>query len=201
MAIYCTEAERHNYEETGYWRALPKLVPSMVFTTRSLGGWKEVTTWDMFAKRRVLIFSLPGAFTPTCSNLQLPTFEQMADDIYCEGIDDIYCITVNDAFVCNAWAEEHNLTEVVVIPDGNARFTEEMQMVVDKDNLGFGRRSWRYAAVVENGRITDWFIEEGKEDNHEKDPYVFTDPEFILRKLRESNQFLTFTANTSIITS
>jgi peroxiredoxin len=187
MAIYCTEAERHNYEETGYWRALPKLVPSMVFPTRSLGGWKEVTTWDMFAKRRVLIFSLPGAFTPTCSNLQLPTFEQMADDIYCEGIDDIYCITVNDAFVCNAWAEEHNLTEVVVIPDGNARFTEEMQMVVDKDNLGFGRRSWRYAAVVENGRITDWFIEEGKEDNHEKDPYVFTDPEFILRKLRESN--------------
>ncbi len=111
----------------------------------------------------------------------------MAEDIYCEGIDDIYCITVNDAFVCNAWSEDQNLTEVVVIPDGNGNFTEAMQMMVNKDNLGFNQRSWRYAAVVENGRITDWFIEEGKEDNHNKDPYVFTDPEFILRKLRESN--------------
>ena len=138
----------------------------------------------MFAKRRVLIFSLPGAFTPTCSNHQLPAFEQMAEDIYCEGIDDIYCITVNDAFVCNAWTEDQSLTEVVVIPDGNGNFTEAMQMIVDKDNLGFGRRSWRYAAIVENGRITDWFIEEGKEDNHNKDPYVFTDPEFILKKLQ-----------------
>ena len=192
MAIYCTEHERAQYEEKGYWRSLPEMVPSVVFKARRQDDdgnfdWVDVSTWDMFAKRRVLIFSLPGAFTPTCSTYQLPSFEHLAEDIYCEGIDDIYCITVNDAFVCNAWARDHELHEIVVIPDGSGKFTEEMQMLVDKDNIGFGRRSWRYAAVVDNGHITDWFIEEGKEDNHEKDPYMFTDPEFILNKLRNAN--------------
>ena len=187
MAIYCTEAERHNYEEEGYWRALPKLVPSLVFTTRFLNDWKEVTTWDMFAKRRVLIFSLPGAFTPTCSNHQLPAFEQMAEDIYCEGIDDIYCITVNDAFVCNAWAADQNLKEVVVIPDGNGRFTSEMQMSVDKDNVGFGARSWRYAAVYDDGMLVWSGVEEGFGDNFEGDPYEVSKPENVLEAVKGLN--------------
>ncbi len=193
MAIYCTEHERHEYEERGYWRCLPELIPAVTFQTRIYDGtrdqydWKSVTTWDLFSNKRVLLFSLPGAFTPTCSTYQLPSFEQLAPEIYAEGIDAIYCVTVNDAFVCNAWAKANNLKEVQVIPDGNANFTEAMSMVVDKDNLGFGRRSWRYAAVVDNGHITDWFIEEGREDNHKKDPYMFTDPAYILNKLREGN--------------
>lgn len=191
MAIYCTEHERHMYEEKGYWRALPDLVPSVVFKTRAHGSsgfyWKDINTFELFANKRVLMFSLPGAFTPTCSTYQLPKFEELAQDFYCEGIDEIYCFTVNDAFVCNAWAKANNLSEIEVIPDGNANFTEAMQMVVDKDNLGFGRRSWRYACVVDNGSIEDWFIEEGKEDNHDKDPYMFTNPEFILQKLRDQN--------------
>ena len=188
MAIYCTEHERHMYEEKGYWRSLPDLVPSVVFKTRAQDSngfhWKNVNTFELFASKRVLMFSLPGAFTPTCSTDQLPKFEELAQDFYCEGIDEIYCFTVNDAFVCNAWAKANNLSEIEVIPDGNANFTEAMQMVVDKDNLGFGRRSWRYACVVDNGSIEDWFIEEGKEDNHDKDPYMFTNPEFILQQLR-----------------
>lgn len=192
MAIYCTENERSSYEDTYYWGSLPKLLPSVEFHTRVQDDegkfqWKEVSTWDLFANKRVLIFSLPGAFTPTCSTYQLPGFEQLANDIYAEGIDAIYCMTVNDAFVCNAWAKANNLQNINVVPDGSGKFTEAMNMLVDKDNLGFGRRSWRYACVASNGHITDWFIEEGKQDNHSSDPYMFTKPEFILETLRGGN--------------
>lgn len=192
MAIYCTAQERAQYEEKGYWRSLPEMVPSVTFKTRVQHPdrgfeWLDVNTWDLFAGRRVLMFSLPGAFTPTCSTYQLPSFEQLASEIYAEGIDEIYCLTVNDAFVCNAWAKANNLKEIQVIPDGSGKFTEAMNMMVDKDNLGFGRRSWRYACIVDNGTIEDWFIEEGREDNCEEDPYMFTDPAYILNKLREGN--------------
>ena len=193
MTIYCTEHERDQYEEKGYWRSLPDMVPSEVFKTRAYDTeneefyWLDVSTWDVFAGERVLIFSLPGAFTPTCSTYQLPDFENLAPEFFEEGIDSIYCITVNDAFVTNAWARHNELENVIVLPDGSGKFTEEMQMIVDKDNLGFGRRSWRYAAVVDNGHIVDWFIEEGREDNHDKDPYMFTAPAFILNKLRENS--------------
>jgi peroxiredoxin len=192
MAIYCTEAERREYEETGYWRSLPNLIPSVVFHRRieptfNNYEWHQTTTFDLFARKRNLIFSLPGAFTPTCSTYQLPDFEKLAHEFYEEGIDHIFCITMNDAFVCNAWADKNDLSEIIVLPDGSGKFTEGMQMVVDKDNIGFGRRSWRYAAVVDNGSITDWFIEEGKQDNHTEDPYLYTAPAFILNKLREAN--------------
>jgi peroxiredoxin len=190
MAIYCTEAERHSYEESGYWRSLPELVPSVTFNTRQRHPdtdeyiWVDINTFDLFANKRVLFFSLPGAFTPTCSTFQLPDFEAMAQEFYDEGIDLICCISVNDSFVMNAWAKANNLKEILVVPDGSAKFTEQMNMMVDKDNLGFGRRSWRYACVVNNGKITDWFIEEGREDNCKNDPYMFTNPQFILNKLR-----------------
>ena len=193
MTIYCTEHERDQYEEKGYWRSLPDMVPSVVFKTRAYDTenkefyWLDVSTWDVFAGERVLIFSLPGAFTPTCSTYQLPSFEQLAPQFFELEIDAIYCITVNDAFVTNAWARHNELENVIVLPDGSGKFTEGMQMIVDKDNLGFGRRSWRYAAVVDNGHITDWFIEEGREDNHDKDTYMFTDPTYILNKLRDGN--------------
>lgn len=193
MAIYCTEHERAGYEEKGYWRSLPEMIPSVTFHTRIYNEeaeqfeWLDVNTWDLFAGQRVLMFALPGAFTPTCSTYQLPSFEQLAEEIYAEDIDEIFCFTVNDAFVCNAWGKANDLENVIVIPDGSGKFTEEMQMLVDKDNLGFGRRSWRYACVVDNGSITDWFIEEGRGDNCEEDPYMFTDPAYILNKLRKGN--------------
>jgi len=190
MAIYCSSHERAQYEEQGYWRALPEMVPSVTFQTRGYNEeteefyWLNVNTWDLFAGQRVLFFALPGAFTPTCSTYQLPSFEQLAPEFYDEGIDEIFCFTVNDAFVCNAWGRANNLENVIVIPDGSGKFTEAMNMMVDKDNLGFGRRSWRYACIVDNGSIEDWFIEEGREDNCKDDPYMYTNPEYILQQIR-----------------
>ena len=190
MAIYCSHHERSQYEEKGYWRALPEMVPSVTFQTRILNPisdkfeWLDVNTWDLFAGERILMFALPGAFTPTCSTYQLPSFEQLAEEFYDEHITGIVCITVNDAFVCNAWANANNLEHVQVIPDGSGKFTEAMNMMVDKDNLGFGRRSWRYACIVNNGTIEDWFIEEGREDNATEDPYMYTHPQFILNSIR-----------------
>ena len=192
MAIYCARSEEEMYSETGSWRALPTHAPSVTFMTRvrdeSVGGdnpyrWQKVSTWELFAGKKVLVFSLPGAFTPTCSTFQLPNFEKLAPDFYAKGFDEIYCVSVNDSFVMNKWAKENNLEYVQVIPDGNAKFTEEMDMLVDKENLGFGRRSWRYACVVDKGQITDWFIEEGKEDNCPVDPYLYTNPEYIIDRV------------------
>ena len=184
--VFCARNERENYEDSS-WNSLPTHVPSVVFHTRVKEGdeyeWQDVSTWDLFAGRRVVLFSLPGAFTPTCSTYQLPDFERLAEDFYKQGCDAIYCVSVNDSFVMNRWAKDNNLENIEVIPDGSGKFTQGMEMLVRKDNLGFGERSWRYACVVENGDITDWFIEEGREDDCEEDPYYYTSPEFILASL------------------
>jgi peroxiredoxin len=171
---------------------LPKIIPSVIFKTRvrddSIEGpnpyrWQDVTTFDLFAGKRVVLFSLPGAFTPTCSTMQLPGFDKYATDFYDLGIDEIYCVSVNDAFVMNAWAKQQNLENVVVIPDGSGVFTRQMGMSVAKDNLGFGYRSWRYAIIVNNGMIEKWFIEPGFNHDVEDDPYGETSPENILEWL------------------
>ena len=168
-------------------------LPEATFQTRvrdaSIEGpnpyrWEETTMADYTAGRRVVIFSLPGAFTPTCSTMQLPGFENNFDRFVDLGIDDIYCISVNDSFVMNAWARQQDLKRVKVIPDGSGHFTEAMSMLVDKDNLGFGRRSWRYAMVVTDGVIEAWFREPGIRDNADDDPYETTTPENILGYLR-----------------
>lgn len=172
---------------------LPDLIPSVTFKTRvrdeTIEGpnpyrWQDVTTWDLFAGKRVLLFSLPGAFTPTCSTFQLPGFEKKYDEFKDLGIDDIYCISVNDAFVMNAWAKQQEIKNVKMIPDGSAKFTNAMNMDVSKDNLGFGTRSWRYAVIANNGKIEKWFIEPNVRDEAEDDPYGETSPENILEWLR-----------------
>ena len=192
MKIFCDYDEREWYSEDGGWYCPPKLVPSVIFKTRvrdeSVEGpnpfrWEDKTSFEYFGGKRVLIFSLPGAFTPTCSTYQLPGFEEKYNDFKEKGIKEIYCISVNDAFVMNAWGKDQGIKNVKLIPDGSGSFTEGMHMLVDKDNLGFGRRSWRYAAIVNNGSIESIFIETGKEDNHEEDPYKYTDPAFILEQL------------------
>lgn len=174
---------------------LPEVVPAVVFKTRvrdfSIEGpnpfrWEDKSTYDYFAGKRVVLFSLPGAFTPTCSTYQLPGFENNWANFKDLGIDEIYCASVNDAFVMNCWAKDQNIKNVKVIPDGSAKFTREMQMGVYKDNLGFGVRSWRYACVVNNGLIEKWFVEPGMEDNCESDPYGETSPENILDWLRNN---------------
>jgi len=169
-------------------------VPNVTFKTRvrdeSVGGpnpyrWQDLTTADYFANKRVVVFSLPGAFTPTCSTYQLPGFEKGFTDFTAHGIDDIYCMSVNDSFVMNAWAKQQELKNVKVIPDGSGQFTRLMGMLVSKDNLGFGARSWRYAMVVNDGVIEAWFEEPGREDNCGSDPYGETAPESVLNYLRK----------------
>ncbi|MFB9947738.1 peroxiredoxin [Rhizobium puerariae] len=172
-----------------------KRIPDVTFRTRvrdeSIGGpnpfrWEDKTTADYFAGKRVVLFSLPGAFTPTCSTYQLPDFEKLAEEFKAEGIDEIYCISVNDAFVMNAWGKSQNLENVKLIPDGSGEFTRKMGMLVAKDNLGFGMRSWRYAAVINNGLVEQWFEEEGYSDNCESDPYGVSSPQNILEHLKSA---------------
>lgn len=164
-------------------------LPSVIFRTRVRDPlssdvnpfvWKDVTTEDLFGEKRVVLFSLPGAFTPTCSTYQLPGFESLYEQFRDAGVDEIYCMSVNDSFVMNRWADWANLKNVKVIPDGSGTFTENMGMLVQKDNLGFGARSWRYAVVVNYGVVEKAFIEPGFGDNVDDDPYGETSPDNIL---------------------
>jgi len=168
------------------------IVPAVVFKTRvrddSIQGpnpyrWEDVNSYDYFGGKRVIVFSLPGAFTPTCSTFQLPGFDNCYNAFKDRGIDDIYCISVNDAFTMNAWAKSQNINNVKVIPDGNCDFTCKMRMSVEKRNLGFGDRSWRYAMIVNNGVIEAWFEEPGFSNDCETDPYGETSPENIKKWL------------------
>jgi peroxiredoxin len=171
---------------------LHKKLPAVTFHTRvrdeAIGGdnpyrWQDVTTDDLFAGKRVVLFSLPGAFTPTCSTFQLPDFEKLYDQFGAKGIDEIYCLSVNDTFVMNAWGKSQNLKNVKLIPDGSGEFTRKMGMLVIKDNLGFGMRSWRYGAVINDCEVEAWFEEPGFADNAGDDPYGESSPQNILRAL------------------
>ena len=174
---------QHNYLTT---------VPFIVFKTRvrddSIEGpdpyrWEDKSTYDYFGNKRVLIFSLPGAFTPTCSAYQLPGFEDKYDEFKSLGIDEIYCISVNDAFVMNEWARNLGIKNVKVIPDGNGDFTRLMGMLVNKTAIGFGPRSHRYAAIINDGVVERLFEEPGREDNHNGDPYGESSPETVMAYL------------------
>lgn len=174
-------------------KRIGSIVPAVVFKTRvrdeSVGGpnpyrWQNVNSYEYFGGKRVIVFSLPGAFTPTCSTMQLPGFETMYGEFKQKhDIDEIYCISVNDAFTMNAWAKAQDIKNVKIIPDGNNNFTSKMRMSVNKSNLGFGDRSWRYAMIVNNGVIEAWFEEPGFSNNCETDPYGETSPENIMKWL------------------
>jgi peroxiredoxin len=161
-------------------------VPQVEFVFRENGEFVTRTTADLFNGKRVVIFSLPGAFTPTCSAYQLPGFEDNYDEFASLGIDAIYCLSVNDGFVMNAWAKDQGIEKVTLVPDGNAYFTRSMGYLVNKSNLGFGQRSWRYAAVVENGVIEKLFVEEGLRDNADTDPYEVSTPEAVLEYVKST---------------
>ena len=148
------------------------------------GEWKDVSTKELFGDKKVVIFSLPGAFTPTCSGQQLPTYDEMYSQFKDKGIDDVYCVSVNDAFVMNAWARDLGIKNVKMIPDGDGTFTRSMGMLVNKPKQGFGMRSWRYAAIVNDSTIEQMFIEPGQNDfSDDDDPYTVSSPEHVLSKL------------------
>lgn len=141
---------------------------------------------DLFCGKRVVVFGLPGAFTPTCSNSQLPGYEAKYDVIKNAGIDEVYCTSVNDAFVMYQWAKSQNVEKVKMLPDGNGDFAQEMGMLVDKSNLGFGKRSWRYSAVIEDMKIERIFAEPGIMDMCPDDPYILSDEENLIDYLNLS---------------
>ncbi|KPU84066.1 peroxiredoxin [Marinosulfonomonas sp. PRT-SC04] len=168
-------------------------LPKITFHTRvrdeSIGGdnpfkWEDKTTDDYFKGKRVVLFALPGAFTPTCSTYQLPGYENGFADFQAQGIDEIYCLAVNDTFVMNKWARDQDIKNIKVIPDGAGEFTRQMGMLVDKSNIGFGLRTWRYAAVIKDGVVEAWFEEPGREDNHGADPYGKSAPETVMAWLK-----------------
>jgi glutathione-dependent peroxiredoxin len=154
-------------------------VPDVTFRTREGAHWKNVTTKDLFEGKKVIVFALPGAFTPTCSSAHVPRYNELAPRFEQLGIDDIICISVNDAYVMNEWAKEQHADAITFIPDGNAEFTQGMGMLVDKRNLGFGQRSWRYSMLVHDGVVKKMFIE----PEVEGDPFSVSDADTMLKYL------------------
>lgn len=152
-------------------------VPNLTFRTRSNDQWVDVTTDELFAGKTVVVFSLPGAFTPTCSSTHVPGYNELVGTFKANGVDDIICISVNDTFVMNEWKKTQEADNITFIPDGNGEFTEQMGMLVDKESLGFGKRSWRYSMLVTDGVIKKMFIE----PEVEGDPFEVSDAETMLR--------------------
>ena len=170
-------------------------VPDVVFKTRvrdeSIGGenpfkWQDVSTADVFAGKKVVVFSLPGAFTPTCSTSHLPRYEELYNEFKALGVDEIYCLSVNDAFVMYQWGLKQGAKNVKLLPDGNGDFSKAMGMLVDKSNLGFGMRSWRYSMLVNDYKIEKVFSEEGFIDNCPTDPFEVSDADTMLAYIRGS---------------
>jgi glutaredoxin-like protein len=153
-----------------------KRIPEVVFKTRNGTDWEDVSTDQLFKGKKVIVFSLPGAFTPTCSSTHLPRYNELAPVFRKQGIDDIVCLSVNDAFVMNEWKKDQSAENVKIIPDGNGEFTEAMGMLVDKRSLGFGKRSWRYSMLVNDGMIEKMFIE----PEVDGDPFEVSDADTML---------------------
>lgn len=157
-------------------------VPDVTFRIRQNNEWVEVTTDDLFAGKTVVVFSLPGAFTPTCSSTHLPGYNDLAPVFKENGVDEIVCISVNDTFVMNEWAKDQEANNVTLIPDGNGEFSDGMGMLVDKADLGFGKRSWRYSMLVKDKTIDKMFIE----PEEPGDPFKVSDAETMLNYINPS---------------
>ncbi len=155
-------------------------VPAVSFQVRDGARWKTVTTDDLFAGKKVVLFSLPGAFTPTCSSSHVPRYEQLFDAFKKAGVDDILCMSVNDTFVMNAWKVDQGAERITFVPDGNGEFTRAMGLLVDKADLGFGPRSWRYSMLVDDGIVQKMFIE----PEQPGDPFEVSDADTMLRFLQ-----------------
>lgn len=152
------------------------------FPVRVGEKWQKIKSDDIFKNKKIVLFSLPGAFTPTCSSTHLPRYEELYDTFKAQGVDEIYCVSVNDTFVMNEWARAQEIKNVKMLPDGNAKFTKAMGMLVDKENLGFGKRSWRYSALIDNGVVVKHFIE----PDVEGDPFEVSDADTMLKFIAPS---------------
>jgi len=153
-----------------------KRIPQVTFPVRVGNEWKNVSTSDLFDGKRVVVFSLPGAFTPTCSSTHLPRYNELASTFFANGVDSILCVSVNDTFVMNECAKDQEAENILMVPDGNGLFTEGMGMLVDKADLGFGKRSWRYSMLVDDGVVTKMFVE----PQEPGDPFKVSDADTML---------------------
>ncbi len=168
-------------------------VPNVTFKTRvrdeSVGGenpfrWQDLASEEIFNNKKIVLFALPGAFTPTCSSTHLPGYEAKFEEFKNLGIDQIICLSVNDAFTMFQWGKNLNIKNIFLLPDGNGEFTKAVGMLVKKENLGFGNRSWRYSMYVENGEIKKVFAEPGFSDNCPTDPFEVSDANTMLEYLK-----------------
>ena len=168
-------------------------VPEVSFKLRENHAWANVSTQELFAGKTVIVFSLPGAFTPTCSSTHLPRYNELAPTFFAHGVDSILCVSVNDAFVMNEWAADQESEHIRLIPDGNGEFTAGMGQLVDKSDLGFGKRSWRYSMLVRDGVVEKMFVEPHKPG----DPFEVSDADTMLAYLapqaRKPDQVALFT--------
>ncbi|POZ60684.1 glutathione peroxidase [Chromobacterium alticapitis] len=168
-------------------------VPNVTFRTRENNEWKNVSSAELFDGKTIAVFSLPGAFTPTCSSTHLPRFNELAPAFFANGVDAILCVSVNDTFVMNEWAKDQEAGNLVMIPDGNGEFTEGMGMLVDKQDLGFGKRSWRYSMLVKDGVVDKMFIE----PQEPGDPFKVSDADTLLNYInpaaKKPDQVVVFT--------
>lgn len=159
-------------------------VPDVTFRTRQGDQWVDVTTDDIFKGKTVVVFALPGAFTPTCSSTHLPRYNELAPVLFEEGVDKIVCMSVNDTFVMNAWSADQHADNIEFVPDGNGEFADGMGMLVDKEDLGFGKRTWRYSMLVKDGVIDKMFIEPEKPG----DPFEVSDADTMLHYINPKAQ-------------
>jgi glutaredoxin-like protein len=159
-----------------------QLVPDVTFRLRRNGDWATLTSADIFAGKNVVVFSLPGAFTPTCSSTHLPRFNELAPVFHDQGIDSIVCISVNDPFVMEEWGKDQEADNIFLLPDGNGEFTEKMGLLVDKSDLNFGKRSWRYSMLVRDRKIEKIFLE----PQEPGDPFKVSDADTMLKYLNPS---------------
>ncbi len=175
----------------------PTHVPDVTLKTRirdeSIEGpnpydWKDLSTGEYFKGRTVIVFSLPGAFTPTCSSSHLPRYDELYTQFQGLGVDEIACISVNDAFVMHKWGLDQGNKNITLLPDGSGSFTKEMGMLVKKDNLGFGARSWRYSMLVVDGHIEKLFVEDGFGDDCPSDPFDVSDADTMLAHLKATRE-------------
>ncbi len=171
----------------------PKQVPHVTFKTRvrdeRVEGpnpyrWQDVTIDEIFKGKKIVLFSLPGAFTPTCSSTHLPGYETKYEEFKALGVDEVICLSVNDAFVMFQWGKAQNVEKVKLLPDGSGEFTKKLGMLVKKDNLGFGERSWRYSMFVDNGEVKKVFIEPGFSNDCPTDPFEVSDADTMLNYLK-----------------
>ncbi|MFC5511319.1 glutathione peroxidase [Massilia jejuensis] len=156
-------------------------VPQVTFKARVDDQWRDLTTEELFKGKTVVVFSLPGAYTPTCSSTHLPRFNELSSVLRDNGVDDILCLSVNDTFVMNEWKQGQEADGITFVPDGNGDFARGMGMLVDKRSLGFGMRSWRYSMLVRDGVIEKAFIEDA--DGKEDDPFKVSDADTMLRHI------------------